>query len=791
MKPELRLPSRPVAAAAAVIRGDRYRITVLAEGLVRLEWSDDGEFEDRASTFALNRELPVPELRVLDHGDHLEVVTTRFRLTYDKGPFTTSGLSLAVLGGISSYHSVWRFGVPDDGLGGTARTLDEADGAVPLEPGVVSRNGFAAIDDSRSFLFEDDGWVAPRRAGRQDVYVFAFGHDYHEALASLYALSGPAPLLPRFALGNWWSRYFRYTSETYVALIERFRTEGVPFSVSVIDMDWHLVDIDPAHGSGWTGYTWNQELFPDPEAFLGWLHANGLHVTLNVHPADGVRSFEEPYAAMAESLGRDPSTGDPISFDVTDREFLAAYFEVLHRGLEDAGVDFWWLDWQSGPYSRMPGIDPLWMLNHFHFLDSAREDRRSLTFSRYAGPGSHRYPVGFSGDTVISWASLDFQPFFTAAASNIGYGWWSHDIGGHFFGSKDDELSTRWVQLGTFSPIMRLHSGANPFITKEPWSFSPEASTVMTSFLRLRHRLLPYLHTMNHRAAHDGIPLVLPMYYDWPESAEAYEVPNQYTFGSELLVAPITCPADPSTLLGRVRGWLPPGTWVDVLTGTVYDGDRRLHLHRDLTSIPVLARAGAIVPLDGRAVPSNGTDNPAHLELLVVVGADGSFDLVEDDDAPRPEVTRTPIRFAQDDGRLIIGPVRGPGTGVPALRRWTVTFLAADEVAEVRVTVDGRPTAHLLVDGPTGPSVTVEDVPLEAELRVGIGPAPRLRPLDLEQRAFEVLDRAQIAHETKVAALAAVTGTQSLAQRLTDLDALGVDPAVVRALSEVLLARAR
>ena len=658
-----RLASRPIAPAASVVRGDHYRITVLTEGLIRLEWSPDGEFEDRASTLALNRDLPVPEFSVLDAGNHLQIVTERFRLDYDKGPFTTSGLSLVARGGLTDYQSVWRFGQPVEDLGGTARTLDVVDGPVDLEPGVVSRNGLAMLDDSTSFLLEDDGWVGTRRPGRHDLYVFAYGHDYHQALAAFYALSGPTPLLPRFALGNWWSRYHRYTAESYTALIERFRTEGIPFSVSVIDMDWHLVDIDPAHGSGWTGYTWNRELFPEPEEFLAWLHENGLRVTLNVHPADGVRSYEEPYAAMAAALGRDASTGEPISFDVTDREFLTAYFEVLHRGLEEGGVDFWWLDWQSGPYSRVPGIDPLWMLNHFHYLDSARDGRRGLTFSRFAGPGSHRYPVGFSGDALITWASLDFQPYFTATASNIGYGWWSHDIGGHFYGAKDDELSTRWVQLGVFSPLMRLHSGVNPFITKEPWSFGPEAERTMTEFLRLRHRMLPYLDTMNHRAAREGTPLVLPMYYDWPEADEAYEVPNEFRLGSELLGAPITRPVDRSTLLGRVQAWLPAGTWVDLFTGTVYDGDRRLHLHRDLTTIPVLARSGALLPLDGREVPPNGTEHPEHLEVMVVVGADGAFDLAEDDDAAEPAVTTTGLRFDQAAGRVSVGPAQGPGDG--------------------------------------------------------------------------------------------------------------------------------
>jgi hypothetical protein len=137
------------------------------------------------------------------------------------------------------------------------------------------------------------------------------------------------------------------------------------------------------------------------------------------------------------------------------------------------------IDWQQGEHSRIPGIDPLWyvlpasgrlsqgglsnnltsrMLNHFQFLDTGRDGRKSIIFSRFSGPGSHRYPVGFSGDSVVSWASLEFQPEFTATSSNIGYGWWSHDIGGHMLGGRNDELVTRWVQYGVFSPIFRLHS---------------------------------------------------------------------------------------------------------------------------------------------------------------------------------------------------------------------------------------------------------------------------------------------------------------------------------------------
>ncbi|MDQ1743159.1 MAG: hypothetical protein QOE23_1498 [Pseudonocardiales bacterium] len=797
MDQRYRLNCRPVADQRAVVQGPDYRITVLTDGLVRLERSADGVFEDRASAFAINRELPVPRFEVIETDSHVEVLTERFQLIYDRGPFSTSGLSVQVRGGVSSWHSVWRYGAdPADGdgnLGGTARTLDMIDGRLPLEPGVLSRNGYAVIDDSQSLVIGDDGWVSPRPGTDEDLYVFAYGRDYSQALQALYALSGPQPLLPRWALGNWWSRYHRYSDTEYLALLDRFAAEGIPFSVAVLDMDWHLVDIDPRYGSGWTGYTWNTELFADPPAFLRELHERGLMVTLNDHPADGIRAYEQAYPAMAEALGIDPASERPIAFDVTDPDFLTAYFEILHRQLEEQGVDFWWLDWQQGPHSRVAGIDPLWMLNHFHFLDSARDGRRPLTFSRYAGPGSHRYPVGFSGDTITTWASLDFQPEFTATASNIGYGWWSHDIGGHMGGGKDDELATRWVQLGVFSPINRLHSVLSPFTSKEPWQFGREAEQAMTAALRLRHRLLPYLHTMNHRAAHQGVPLVTPMYYQYPWVDEAYRARNQYAFGSQLMVAPITTPADRQLLLGAVTAWLPPGSWVDVITELVYAGGREMRLHRGPDSIPVLAPAGAIIPLAAAEVPGNATSNPAELEVLVVVGGDGAFDLLEDDgigagDDPQRRAS-TPISFDQVAGVVQVGPATGNTGCLPARRSWTLTFLAHQAQADPAVTVDATAVSAEIRRVGRRTSVRIADVPVSATVRVDLGDSPVLAANDVEDRLFALVHRAQLSYEVKTRLYAAATADAPLTTRLSQLQALQLGPGLEAAVFELLLAR--
>ena len=228
------------------------------------------------------------------------------------------------------------------------------------------------------------------------------------------------------------------------------------------------------------------------------------------------------------------------------------------------------------------------MLNHYHFLDNGRGESRPLVFSRYAGLGSHRYPIGFSGDTSATWDSLDFQPYFTATSSNVGYGWWSHDIGGHFGGKKDNELFVRWIQFGVFSPINRLHSQDGEFSGKEPWRYGNNAERIVKEYLQLRHRLVPYTYTMNVISHFDDFPLIRPMYYHHPWKEEAYEVPNQYYFGTQMIVAPVTTPLKKNLRLGQVKVWLPEGRWYDFFINRAYEGGRTIDMYRSLSAYPVL-----------------------------------------------------------------------------------------------------------------------------------------------------------------------------------------------------------
>ncbi|OIW23810.1 hypothetical protein CONLIGDRAFT_664269 [Coniochaeta ligniaria NRRL 30616] len=654
--------SSPKADPKAIVtggKGSKYRFTVLTDRLLRYEWSDDGQFEDRVSTFAVFRKFDVPDFRVIDTKDSLEIVTQFFHLYYDKKDFTRAGLAVTVFLG---NDNTWRYDGQNFGdLGGTARTLDNADGRIPLEPGILAQKPYAVLDDSKSMLFDGKGWLGTRVPNRKDGYVFAYSGDHKAAIKDFYRLSGSQPLLPRWALGNWWSRYHAYSATEYLDLVDHFKSDGIPLTVGVLDMDWHRVEDVPAkYGIGWTGYSWNRKLFPDPDRFLKALHDRGLKIAVNDHPADGIRAFEDLYKDVAKALDFDTSHEDPIRFDCVDKKFLDAYFDVLKYKLEEQGIDFWWVDWQQGTDTTIPGIDPLWVLNHFHYLTSKRNVEvleRPLTFSRYAGPGSHRYPIGFSGDTLITWASLAFQPEFTATASNIGYG-------GHYWGTRSNELTARWVQLGCFSPILRLHSEKSHWNSKEPWKYERDCYEVMKEFLILRHRLIPFLFTMNVRASYDNEPIVQPMYWNHKDK-EASTVPNQYYFGPDLIVAPITSPNSKATLLGGTRAWLPPGRWIDIFTPSM------IKVHRPLSKIPVFAKEGTILPLDVSPIASHG--------VLVVVGADATFDLYEEDESgpsaaglPKEALVHTSIQWLQSHGVLRISQDTKRST---RKRHWSVRFV--------------------------------------------------------------------------------------------------------------------
>ena len=643
--------TRPQVRPENVVLFGDFRVSVLADRLFRIEKDEKREFCDEATEAVWFRDMdPVP-FTVTEAENGVDITTARVTLAL-RNNFE------------ESYVLIDGEKRPLDNEGnlrGTYSTLDRCNGndymetdnvtvlkQIELDNGVVSKNGVAVLDYTHSSVLRQDGMIHKDRNDSLDVYVFAYGHDYRAAVQAFYMICGETPRIPRFAFGNWWSRYYAYTEEEYINVMERMEDRDIPLTVATVDMDWHwsrTLDAvkkitesgknDEFHGgkSGWTGYSWNTDLFPDYRRFLKRLQDKGLKVTLNLHPATGVRYFEDMYDEMATAMGIDPKTEAPVRPDFTSERFINAYFKILHKPYEHDGVDFWWIDWQQGPRAKAAGIDIMWVLNHYHTLDNGKE-HMPLILSRYSGLGAHRYPLGFSGDTMITWKTLAYLPYFTANATNIGFTWWSHDIGGHFEGEKDDELYVRSVQFGVFSPINRLHCTSARYMTKEPSYYMNGTGLIAEEFLRLRHQMIPFIYSASIDTTEKGIALMEPMYYEYPESKEAYEYTSQYMFGGQLLVAPVITPGDEKKM-AKTSVWLPEGKWTDIFTGHTYKGGKVVDMVRHMDSIPVLAKEGGFFVLDGRK-HTNSVDLPDVLDVLTFNG-NGAYTLREDNENGRME----------------------------------------------------------------------------------------------------------------------------------------------------------
>lgn len=690
-----KLAFKPIADPEAVIQFGHARFTILTDRLIRLEYHPLGHFEDRASQAFWHRQQPVPRFTSRLEAHTLEIETDYLHLTYqrtDKEGFAADNLTIMV----KTTLSVWHPGLPAaENLLGTTRTLDMVNGDAPLSQGLMSRAGWSIVDDSATLVFNDQSWIEPRQVGGTDWYFFGYGHDYKACLQDYCRVSGEMPLVPRWILGNWWSRYWAYHQDSLTELINDLEAHALPFSVCIIDMDWHLTETGNA-SSGWTGYTWNRKLFPDPSGMIDFLHQKGLKTALNLHPAEGIHDHEEQYPAMARRLGIDPATRTPIKFDITSPAFTNAYFEVLHHPQEAMGVDFWWMDWQQGQTCNLPGLDPLWLINHLHFYDIGRDgQRRPFIFSRWGNEGHQRYPIGFSGDSYRTWESLRFETYMTPAAANVAYGWWSHDIGGHTGGFGEPELLARWIQFGVLSPINRLHTTKGEFYDNRPWVFEDaEILRVIREALQFRHALIPYLYTMAYRTYQQSLPLLMPMYYEYPEMEEAYHCPHQYLFGTELVAAPFVDPIDPETQLSRQVVWLPEGDWVHFFTGEHFKGNGWHAIYGKLRDIPLFAKVGAIVPMAPH-IGWGGVGNPDTLDIHIFAGADNTFTLYEDDGETTAYrqghacLTTISQQWAADHLTLSIAAPIGDINCIPAQRTYNLIFHGVSQAAAITAQVDG------------------------------------------------------------------------------------------------------
>lgn len=720
----------PTPNPDAVVESGNVRFTVLTPEMVRIQYSSSKIFEERATFGVVNRNLPVPEFTVNNDGKYLYIKTSALELRYKIGghirPSMKSPSTLQITMQMDGHDVVWYPGKEDAlNLKGTMRTLDNTSGATKrdqLEDGVISRSGWAVIDEShsttrgdgsQSFPLElnEDGfeWFSqPADANALDLYFLGYGHDYKKALLDFTKVSGKIPLPPKYMFGYWYSRFWAYSQDDYINLVNEIEENDIPIDVMIMDMDWHL--------SGWTGWTWNTSLIPSPRYLINFMHHHNLKVALNLHPADGIANYDDHYEEIRDDLGYDSSYTDRIPWKIDDYSYYKSIFNRIIRDRESEGVDFWWIDWQQwliSPYTDGLG-ETIWN-NHVFWNDMVknRPTRRPAIYHRWGGLGNHRYQIGFSGDTYCDWATLKYQPSFTSNASNVGYGYWGHDLGGHQQDRDNDpERYLRWMQFGALSPIFRTHAVNDASVERRIWKY-PNFKQLRETVL-LRYALFPYIYTAAREAYDTGICICRPLYYDSPEESKAYEFEDEYMFGGNILVAPITSPSDDDGTTLRTT-WLPEGKWWDVAKGRLVNGNITFSDRYAQDEIPYFYKAGAVIVNYPKQNTVQVTPDSIILKCAPGGSGTGSFYEDEGDNADYDSnyaMTKYAFTGGENSATLTIGGRTGSFDGMPTTRTYVVEMIGA-EGSPTSVTVNGTAVSDDAYDYDADSKVITVNIPMD------------------------------------------------------------------------------
>ncbi len=663
-----------------VVQGKTYRITVLSEALVRLEYNADGKFEDRPTKLVYRRYFDKPEFKLREDSNYLEITTKYFKLDYKKEkPFFGGKVAPSANLGIMlprnektwyyQHPEVRNYGTPDNVL------LDHRD-KYKFTKGLFSHDGFASIDDSNSEIIDEGGAFVDREVETIDVYVFVYDKDFQKCLQDYFALTGAPALIPRYALGNWWSKNTKYDDHSLRELIDQFDFQDIPLSVVLLNHDWYIRNYYKKKKLE-TGFTFNEDCFKAPMNMIRFLHSKGIRVGLSVNPIEGFYPTEKNFESITKYLQVDKN--GIVPFSVIEPKVLDVYLKVLIHYLDAMEVDFYWLNMEQQTDKKQMHAEKFY-LNHYHFYDMKRNyKRRPMILAENTDVAPHRYPVLYSGKTKVDWKTLKAIPFFNVSATNKGVSWWAHDIGGFHQGIEEDELYIRFVQLGVFSPILKFGSDDGRFYKREPWRWGINVYNITKEYLRLRHRLIPYLYSEAYKYHTQGRPLLKPIYYQYPEMHEDSIYRNEYYFGSELFVCPIINKKEEIMKRTIHHFYMPEGVWYDFYSGKRFPGpDSYVSFFKE-EQYPVFAQAGSIIPF-GENDNIFDTTPPKNMEIHVFPGKSNNYELYEDDgmtDLHRKGFylkTMIEYNYMPSNYTLILRPLEGKSGIVPPQRNYTIRF---------------------------------------------------------------------------------------------------------------------
>lgn len=665
-----------IALKENIISGKKFKFTFLTDRLVRLEYSPSGNFVDRVSQRVIFRKFPRVSFTNNQTDMLMQITTSYFTLNYDKDkPFVASklapGNNLNIL--LNGTDKTWYYHHPEArNFGGIGYSLDNFSGNLVLDKGLYSTDGFAVLDDSDSLIMDTSGNYIEREKGSLDIYVFMYRKDLGLCLQDYYQLTGYPSLIPRYSLGVWWNKNEEYSNDGIRGLFEKFKEEDIPLSVLLLGDKWHN-DGDSLLFNGKLNGIELKQL----------CNHYDIRLALTSDIEDKIKPETGSYQNILNTLK--DIKGD-YSFLPLDTNKLNLYATYGIRSWIDMGIDSLYMD-----YFNIRDKRNLALLNQYAYVMYAMiMNKRSVILTRNHGFASHRDGVIFTGRTRVDWETLSILPRYQMSASNNGLSYVASPIGGYYGGIETFELYIRYIQLGVFSSFLILSSDGGKYYKREPWRWDVSKEEIIKKYLRLRYQLIPYLYTESYIYSKSGSPVIQPLYYKYPKIYDEPNYKNQYFFGSEMLVCPIT--KGKNIVMNRVvqRMFIPDGIWYELESGKKYVGNKYyMSFYKD-EDYPVFCREGSIVPL----ASDMNTNLPVNMEVLVFPGKDGSYLLYEDDGISNNyrngsyALTEFSFKYAMNAYELVIQNKGNPGM-LPQVRNYKIRFKNTKS-AMVDVSVGGE-----------------------------------------------------------------------------------------------------
>ena len=712
--------SKSMANSNNIIQGNKYRFTVLSQGLIRLEYNENGIFEDRPTSFAWYRNMPFVNYIKNETDSKIEIETDYFKLSYIKERFF-SGTKLNPISNLKvslkGTDKIWYYGHPEvRNYGYPSSSIDDNDDKVVMKKGLYSTDGFATYDDSDSYIIDKNGMFIPRENKTIDIYLFMYLNNYQMCLTDYFSITGYPTLIPRYALGTWWSKNTNYTDDNIKSLVEDFDNNEIPLSVILLDNYWHTRNYEGKELE--SGFSFNNKNYTNPINLIAYLHSKGIHLGLSINPVEGIYPYEKRYEEVKKYLI--PDERGVIPFNVLDPLCLDVYFKILISPLNSVGVDFYWLTTR--------GYNNLYLLKHYQFLNQYQYIKnRPLMVSRNSDLCEHRYPVLYTGKSIVSWDTLKKYVFYNLTSANIGGPFYAHDIGGTYKGTENNELYIRFVQLGVFSPIFKFGSEIGKYYHRQPWKWSFKTYKICKDYINLRYRLIPYLYSEAYKYHKYGKLMIEPVYYKYSRYYDDDNYRNEYYFCSDFFVAPIVSQKD--YLMNRVvhKLFLPDGVWYDFKSGKKFIGDNKYILFYREEEYPYFVREGAIIPLNNLKQQdgySNNTNCPKNMEIKVFPGRSNSYKLYEDDGISEYYkqgyyiVTGMEYEYSKNSYTFTIKPIEGRTGIIPEYRNYRICFKNMKEPELINVFINGSLVSASSYEKNNSFYVDVDNVSTLQELKI-------------------------------------------------------------------------